>query len=168
MNARSCTRDAGWWVRLALASGLTAGTLGTLALQSAPAEAAPAGSTTVLVGVTTQSYPSFVRISANGKSVQATVIALSLNCTSGATFATPDAFKRVRISPNGNLQARVKIPPTAGSSGVTFSGTDSMSAKLNRNRTQITGVWELRLSYTFANGTTDQCDSGPVRFVDSR
>jgi FlaG/FlaF family flagellin (archaellin) len=168
MNARCRTRHAGWWLRIALASGLTAGALGMLALHSAPAEAAPAGSTTVLVGITTQSYPSFFRIAANGKSVQVTVIALSLNCTSGATFATPDAFKHVRISPNGNLQARVNIPPTAGSSGATFSGTDSMSAKLNRNRMQVAGVWELRLSYTFTNGTTDQCDSGPVRFVDSR
>jgi len=168
MNTRSRMRHAGWWLRLGLLSGLTAGALGTLALHSAPAEAAPAGSTTVLVGVTTQSYPSFVRISANGKSVQLTVIALSLNCTSGATFATPDAFKHIRISPNGNVHARVNVPPTAGSNGVSFSGTDSMSAKLNRNRMQIAGVWELRLSYTFPNGTTDQCDSGPVRFVDSR
>ena len=52
--------------------------------------------------------------------------------------------------------------------GGTYSGTDSMSARLNRERTRITGVWRLQLSYTFADGTTDQCDSGPVRFTDVR
>jgi hypothetical protein len=160
MNARSQ-----WWLGLALASGLT---VGVLALQSVPAQAAPVGPTTVLVGVTTQSYPSFFRISANGKTVQAGVIALGMSCRSGATFATPDEFAHVRIGPNGNLHAGYSVPPTAISGGGTYTGTDSMSAKLNRKRTQVTGVWELQLSYTFADGTTDQCDSGPVRFVDTR
>ena len=160
MNARSQR-----WLRLALASGLT---VGVLALQSAPAEAAPVGPTTVLAGVTTQAYPSFFRISANGKTVQAGVIALGVSCRSGATFATPDEFAHVRIGPNGNLHAGYSVPPTAISGGGTYTGTDSMSAKLNRKRTQVTGVWELQLSYTFADGTTDQCDSGPVRFIDTR
>jgi hypothetical protein len=165
MNALSRTSHARWWLRLALATGLT---VGALALQSVPAEAAPMGQTTVLVGITTQSYPSFFRISANGNSVQASVIALGMSCASGATFATPDEFRHVRIGPNGNLHAGFNIPPTATAAGGTYSGTDSMSAKLNRKRMQVTGVWELQLSYTFADGTTDHCDSGPVRFVDSR
>jgi hypothetical protein len=165
MNARSRTGHARWWLRLALASGLT---VGALALQSVPADAAPVGPTTVLVGVTTQSYPSFFRISANGKTVKASVIALGLTCASGATFAVPDEFTHVRIGPTGHLAAEISVPPTAISSGGTLSGTDSMSAKLNRRRTQVTGVWELQLFYTFPDGTTDQCDSGPVRFTDTR
>ena len=40
MNARSRTGHARWWLRLALASGLT---VGALALQSVPADAAPVG-----------------------------------------------------------------------------------------------------------------------------
>ena len=62
----------------------------------------------------------------------------------------------------------MSLPPTAVSGGGTYSGTDSMTAKLNRKRTQVTGVWELQLFYTFADGTTDQCDSGPVQFTDTR
>jgi hypothetical protein len=165
MNARSRTGHARWWLRLALASGLTAG---VLALGTAPVQAAPGGPTTVLVGVTTQSYPSFFRISANGKTVKASVIALGLTCTSGAAFAVPDEFTRVPIGPTGHLAAEVSLPPTAVSGGGTYSGTDAMSAKLNRRRTQVTGVWELQLFYTFADGTTDQCDSGPVHFTDTR
>jgi hypothetical protein len=29
-------------------------------------------------------------------------------------------------------------------------------------------VWQLRLSYSFPDGTADQCYSGPVRFIDSQ
>jgi hypothetical protein len=168
MNAHRRIGHARWWLRLATASGLTVGVLATLALGSMPAEAAPVGTTTVLAGVTTQSYPSFFRISANGKTVKASVIALGLTCTSGAIFATPDEFTHVHIGPTGHLAAEVSLPPTAISGGGTYSGTDSMSAKLNRRRTQVTGVWEMQLFFTFADGTTDHCDSGPVSFTDSR
>jgi hypothetical protein len=112
MNARSRTSHAGWWRRLALATGLT---VGALALQTMPAEAAPVGPETALTGLTSQGFPSYFRISPNGKAVQASVIALGMSCASGASFATPD-----------------------------------------------------QLSYTFADGTSDQCDSGPVRFSDVR
>ena len=165
MNVGSRTRRTGWWLRLALASGLAAG---MLALGSMPAQAAPVGPTTVLVGITTQSYPSFFRISANGKTVQASVIALGMSCASGATFAVPDEFAHIRIGPNGNLHAGFSLPPSAMQGGGTYSGSDSMTAKLNRARTQVRGTWELQLSYTFADGTTDHCDSGPVRFTDTR
>ena len=168
MNARSRTGHARWWLRFATATGLTVGALVTPALGTVPAEAAPVGQSTVLAGVTTQSFPSYFRISANGKTVRASVIALGLTCASGATFAIADEFTRVRIGPTGHLAAEVSLPPTAISGGGTYSGTDSMTAKLNRQRTQVTGVWELQLFYTFADGTTDQCDSGPVQFTDTR
>jgi hypothetical protein len=165
MKVGSRRRRARWWLRLATASALT---VGVLAIQGAPAQAAPLGPTTVLVGVTTQSYPSFFRISANGKTVKASVIALGLSCASGATFTVPDEFAHVHIGPTGHLAAEFNLPPTAMSGGGTYSGNDSMSAKLNRQRTQVTGVWKLQLFYTFPDGTTDQCDSGPVRFTDTR
>jgi hypothetical protein len=165
MDARSRTSRPRWWLRLALASGLT---VGALALHTVPAQAAPAGSATDFVGMTTQSYPSFFKISPNQKTVQVGAIALGMSCTSGATFATPDQFSHIRIGPNGDLHAAFNLPSTALSGGGTYSGTDSMSARLNHKRSQVTGVWELQLSYTFADGTTDRCDSGPVRFVDSR
>jgi len=163
MNVHSRTRRARWLVRLTVAGGLT---VGAFALQSVPAEAAPVGAPALLAGVTSQSYPSYFRISANGKTMLASVIALGMNCASGATFATPDQFSHVRIGPNGNLHAEFNVPPTAMSGGGTYSGTDSLSASVNRKRTHLTGVWRLQLSYTFTDGTTDQCDSGPVRFAD--
>jgi hypothetical protein len=38
-------------------------------------------------------------------------------------------------------------------------------ARLNRGHAQLSGVWRLQVNYSFTNGMSDQCDSGPVRFA---
>jgi hypothetical protein len=80
----------------------------------------------------------------------------------------PDVFTHLRINANGRAHDTVDIPVTGLVGGGTYSGTDSMSAKLNGKRTRITGMWRLQVSYTFEDGTTDECDSGSVRFTDVR
>jgi hypothetical protein len=165
MNARTRMGHAGWWLRLALASGLA---VGALALHSVPAQAAPPGPETVLTGLTSQGFPSYFRISPNGKTIDTGRIALQMNCVSGAVLTFPDVFTHLRINASGRAHDTVNVPVTGLVGGGTYSGTDSMSAKLNGKRTRITGVWRLQVSYTFEDGTTDQCDSGSVRFTDVR
>jgi hypothetical protein len=165
MNASSRTGRARRWLRLALASGVAAG---ALALHGAPAQAAPLGPETVMTGLTSQGFPSYFRISPNGKTVDDGRIALQMNCTSGAVLTFPDSAAHTRINAAGRTHFAVSVPVTGMVGGGTYSGTDAMSARLNRKRTQITGVWQLQVSYTFADGTTDQCDSGPVHFTDVR
>ena len=160
---KGCSRR--WWLRLAVAGLLTPG---ALVLGSVPAEAAPVGPETVLAGGTSQGLPSFFKISANGQTVKIGAIALEMSCASGASFTAPDTVGRIRIGPKGNIRSNVNIPPTALSSGGTYSGSDAMTAFVGPRRSRIAGVWQLRLSYSFPDGTTDQCYSGPVRFVDSQ
>ena len=152
------------WLWLTLASGVT---IWALVLQAGPADAAPIGHDTALTGLTSQGFPSYFKISPNGKTVDQGHIALGLSCVSGDQLTFPDFVTHLRIDPGGRVQAGVVLPTTSVSGGGTYSGTDSMSAKVNRKRTQLTGVWRLQLSYAFPDGTTDQCDSGPVRFVDT-
>jgi hypothetical protein len=119
----------------------------------------------VLAGLTSQQYPVFFKISADARTLTLGSIALSMNCTSGGQFVLADGFGPVRISPRGKLHATFSIPPTAGSSGATYSGTDSLTAHLGRRHTQLSGTWRLQVNYTFTNGMSDRCDSGPVRFT---
>ncbi len=119
----------------------------------------------VLAGFTSQQYPAFFKISANARTLTLSGIALSMNCSSGAQFVLQDDFARVRIGPAGKLHATFSIPPTAGSSGETYSGTDSLTAHLSRKHSQLSGTWQLRVNYTFTSGMSDECDSGPVRFA---
>jgi hypothetical protein len=165
MNVRSRAGHARWWLRLALASGLT---VGAFALHSLPADAAVSGPETVLTGPTSQGFPSYFRISPSGRKVDTDRIALRMSCVSGAVFTVPDFLTHLGISATGRTHIVLNVPVTGMVGGGTYSETDSMSAKLNRKRTQLTGVWRLQVSYTFADGTTDQCDSGPVRFTDVR
>jgi hypothetical protein len=119
----------------------------------------------VLVAITSQNYPAFFKIAADGQTLTLAAISLDLNCTSGDEAVLPDAFAKVRIKANGRLHATESIPATAGSDGETYSGTDSLTAHLNRRHSQLSGTWRLRLNYNFTNGMSDQCDSGPVRFT---
>ena len=118
----------------------------------------------VLAGFTSQQYPAFFKVSANARTLTASGIALDMTCTSGSQFVLQDGFARVRISPSGKLHVSVSIPSTAGSNGDTYSGTDSVTAKLGARHTQLSGTWRLQVNYSFTNGMSDQCDSGPVRF----
>jgi hypothetical protein len=179
MNGRSQGRHARW-IRagLALAVVIAAHAINGGSAEAATSHPTPFGPARiaavrdasaapdiVLAAITSQQYPAFFKISANARTLTFGSIALGLNCTSGDQIVLEDGFSRVRISPNGKLHATFSVPPTAASNGVTYSGTDSITARLNHRHTRLSGVWHLSVNYSFTNGMSDQCDSGPVRFT---
>jgi hypothetical protein len=119
----------------------------------------------VLAGFTSQDYPTFFKVSGNARTLTLAGIALNMTCTSGAEFVLADLFAHVRINPNGRLRSTASQPPTAGPNGGTVTSTDSLTGRLNRRHSQLSGLWRLQVNYSFTNGMSDQCDSGPVRFL---
>jgi hypothetical protein len=182
MNGQSRGRRAKW-IRTGLAVAVVIGAhvlnggqadaatidarpFGTASIAAAhDASAAPATPGIVVAGLTSQQYPVFFKISANARTLTFGSIAISMNCTSGDQFVVEDAFARVSIKANGRLHATFSQPPTAASGGVTYSGTDSLTAHLGRRHSQLSGTWRLQVNYSFTNGMSDECDSGPVRFT---
>jgi hypothetical protein len=162
MRGICCRR---WWLSL-LVAGLAI--VGAAAFDIVPAVAAPLGPTTVLAGLSSQGFPSFFEISNNGRALKLGAIALSMTCASGDEFVFTDRDMRVPITRAGKLRADFAIPPTPASGGGTVGGTDSLNATLNAQRTELTGTWRAQQTYISQTGQTDQCDSGPVRFSDSR
>lgn len=158
------TGNRRWWLRLAVTGLLTGG---AFALQSVPADAAPVGPTT-LAGLTTQGFPSFFVVSSNGRTLSLGAIAMGMTCSSGDEFVFADRDLRVPIARSGKLHADFAQAPTSASGGGTVGGTDSLNATLNRQRTELTGTWRVQQTYISQTGQVDQCDSGPVRFIDSR
>jgi hypothetical protein len=126
---------------------------------------APASPGILLATITSQSLPAWFKVSGDGRTLTVAAIAVNMNCTSGAQFVLPDGFVRVAISKSGTLHANYSQPPTAGSAGETYTLTDSITARLNHRHTRLSGVWHLSVNYSFTNGMSDQCESGPVRFV---
>ena len=167
------------WLRLGLGAAAIAlyavagGSAGAAVIGAGPvssariatARAAAATPGVVLGGFTSQQYPVFFRIAPNGRMVTVGAIAISLNCTSGSQPVNSDLFTRVHINAQGRMNAASSQPPTAGPTGATYTWTDSLTARLNRKHTLVSGVWRLAVNFSFTNGMSDECDSGPVRFV---
>jgi hypothetical protein len=151
-------------LRLAFVIGVAAAARGGSA-NAAPIAPMPTGQAIVLAGFTSQQFPAFFKIAGNGRKLTVGGIALNMTCTSGSQFVLQDNFVHVPISARGKLNGTFTAPPTSGSNGDTFSATDSLTGRLNHGHSQLSGVWQLSVHYTFPNGSSDQCDSGPVRFT---
>lgn len=172
-------RSRARWLLVALGVGVVVGAhaLGGGSAQAASMGASPFGTSRigaaqdasapgiVLAGLSSQKYPAFFKLSADGKVLTIGAIALDMHCTSGGEFVVEDAFARVPVHPDGRMRVRVSIPSTAGSNGYTYAGTDSFTARVNGKRSALSGTWQMQLSYAFTNGMSDRCSSGPVRFT---
>jgi hypothetical protein len=118
----------------------------------------------VLAAFTSQGLPVFFKISGDGRVLLSSGIAIRLGCTSGAQPVVPDAFAHIPIAANGRLHTSF-VPPTTTQNGVTSSGTDTLTARLNPAHTSLTGTWRLKVHVSMSSGQTVSCDSGPVRFT---
>lgn len=164
MNGRIQGRRAKW-LRVSFAVALL---IAAHVFHAGPADAAttaPQPHGVVLATITSQNLPAWFRVSGDGRTLTVAAIAVDMHCTSGAQFVLPDDFVRVAISKSGRLHGAYSQPPTAGTSGETYTGTDSITARLNHRHTRLSGVWRLSVNYSFTNGMSDQCSSGPVRFT---
>ena len=164
MKGRIQGRRAKWLrVGFAVTVAITAHALNGGSAQAAAIDSTPAARTIVLAGFTPQHYPVFFKVSGDGRTLLASGIAISMTCTSGAIDVVPDGLARVPIHSNGRLHAGFSSP-TIVSNGTTYQVTDALSATLSPKHSQLTGTWQLAVNYGFADGTSDHCASGPVRF----
>jgi hypothetical protein len=129
------------------------------------AQESPAAPGVILAAITSQNLPAWFKVSGDARTLTVAAIAVTVNCTSGVEFVLSDVFVRVEIRKNGRLHGTSSQPPTADAAGDTYTWTDSITARLNHRHTQLSGVWRLSVNYSFTNGMSDQCDSGPVRFT---
>lgn len=177
MKGRSQSRRVKW-LRVAFAVTVA---FAAHALNGGSAQAATVGSTPfgaariaaasdvsapksiLLAGFTSQHYIGFFKVAGDGRMLLGGGIDISMTCTSGGSLVLTDGFAHVPIHPDGRLHAAYSSP-TIVSNGVTSQGADSVTARLNPKHTQLTGTWQMTVNYGFADGTSDQCSSGPVRF----
>jgi hypothetical protein len=147
----------------AMSGSAMAGTIGSRPFGMARDASASPGF--LLAGITSQNLPDWFKVSGDARTLSVAAIAVQVSCTSGSQFVLPDGFGRVPISKSGRLHDTFSQPPTAGSAGETYTWSDSITGRLNRRHTQLSGVWHLSVNYSFTNGMSDRCDSGPVRFI---
>jgi hypothetical protein len=127
--------------------------------------AAATSAAEILGGFTSQEWPVVVDFSKNHKQIRLVEAGLEMKCGSGTSFAELDGWTHLPIAANGRVHISSQIAPQVGTSASLTGGTDTFSGQFNRQRTKLTGTWELRQTFSLPNGQTDECDSGPVGFA---
>jgi hypothetical protein len=160
MTGRNRGRRAKWLrVAFVVTAAIAAHALGGGSAQAAPVHAG----SDMLAGATSQHFPVFFKVSSDGKKILNDGIAVSMTCMSGGTLVWPDTFGRLAVRSNGTVHGGY-ASPTILTNGTASSVKDALTARLSPNHSQLTGTWQLSVNFTFSDGTTDHCDSGPVRF----
>jgi hypothetical protein len=119
----------------------------------------------VLGGFTSQGWPIVVLMSKSGKKIAVIGAGLAMSCRSGLRYPVNDGWVHVPIGANGRVKATTSFTPSPGNPNSLTGGTDSLSAKFNRTRTSLAGVWRMHLNYSSSTGRADACDSGAVTFT---
>lgn len=146
----------------ALTWGATAKSVPTTDITARTASQGPAKGAVALGGFTSQGWPTVFELGRGAKLVTLVAAGFDLTCTSGEQFSIEDGWKLVDIPKNGKLHATEQIPPA----GDTLTGgSHSLTGRFDRQRSTFRGVWSLQLNFKFADGTTDQCQSGKVKLI---
>jgi hypothetical protein len=158
-GATKAVRRFGWVVALA---GAVAIGVPLVASASPQATSAAAGGA-AYGGVTPQGWPVVIELNRTRKQVVKATIGLTLNCTSGGLVNLPDEYSKLKISKKGKFGASFGPATSNNPDGTTTVFEGSMSGKLNRAKTKLSGKWQLKLTDHAATGAvTDTCDSGSV------
>jgi hypothetical protein len=133
------------------------------ALAKAPKPVMPAAGR-LLGGFTSQSQPVVLAVAKKDKRLDVVATDLNMTCTSGDQLVIPDNWTKLPLTPKGTVTITAQLPPSAPTAGAPTltGGTDSFSGKLNGRKATFSGTWELQLTFSMPDGTTDQCDSGKV------
>jgi hypothetical protein len=175
-QTRRATANGGARLRASIGRGVVIAVAGfALALLPAALPVASASAAVVrgrpvdvLGGFTSQGWPVVADITTDGKVLEVSATGLHMSCTSGVAFNAEDAWGPLSIGARGAIHGRISVLPQAGSTVTLTGGSDTFTAKLNRARLTLAGVWHLHLNFRAADGQTDQCDSGRVTFRASR
>lgn len=127
--------------------------------------AAASGAGPMLGGFTAQGWPAVVQLSKDKRRLTVAEVGLLMTCTSGAELALDPYVMRVPVARNGRFHVSGTIPATSGNPVSITGGSESFSGSLNRLRSTLSGTWQLHLDFQATDGSSDHCDSGPVKLA---
>ena len=164
------SRDA---ARVRRAAALAAAVLGSTPLVAAAAprhdsttariSAARAG--VVYGGVTDDGFGLMVQTNKSGRKIVRMAAGLTLRCTSGGDFNTPDSWSRLSIKKR-KFGATFGPETQQNDDGTTVDVEGAVTGKFNRPRTRVSGTWSLKGTEHDATGAvTDTCDSGTINWT---
>ena len=129
-----------------------------------PALARPAADVT-FGGKTSAKWPVMVQLSRDGRQVAYAVAAWSVKCTDGNLLAEQAEFEQIPVSARGKFAKSLDTGDYQdGSATVRYAA--SISGKVNKSRSRITGTVRVMLSDKDpVNGIDSTCDTGTVSYL---
>jgi hypothetical protein len=117
-------------------------------------------------GVTGQGWPVVVELSRNKRRVVRAVVGIALRCTAGGFAFYSDPYGNLAVNRKRKFSASFGPDTERHDDGTTSDFEGSMSGRLNRARSKISGTWRFKVTdYDNAGAVVDVCDSGSVRWT---
>jgi hypothetical protein len=141
------------------------------AVSASFADTTPAASTKVKLGGifggnTSKGWPVVIKVSRNGKRVTEALAGMSSSCTTGADLVVSDGWRNLVIRAR-RFTGTYSESDTQGS--LVFQSSGTITGRLNRKRTRITGTWTQKVTIRETAGAiVDTCDSGRVTYTARR
>jgi hypothetical protein len=124
----------------------------------ATAPARPAAPGVVYGGLTSTGWPVVVELDKKHRKVVRATAAIRLQCTAGGVSTLPDGYMGLKISKSGRFSSSFGPETNRNDDGTTTDFQGSITGKLNKARTKITGTWSFTATDHDAAGTvTDTC-----------
>jgi hypothetical protein len=116
-------------------------------------------------GRTPQGWPVMVELTRNQRRVVLTVIGITLPCTSGQSFYASDFYDDLPVNRQRKFRESFGPNTQRNDDGTTSDWEGTMSGRLNRARSKMSGRWQLKVTHFDHSGAvTDTC-SGSVRWT---
>lgn len=136
--------------------------------QASPSKHVPAQ--VRLTGETSEGGPVVITVAGNGRKVLRAVAAIDMTCGQEPnTFQQgfTDRWDTMRVSRAGAFHDQIAgNDVTPEGDQVEVSG--SVTGRVNRKLTTVTGVWKVDWTFHSPDGTTMTCTSGPLKFRATR
>jgi len=105
-------------------------------------------------------------LSGSGRQVKRAFIGYTMNCSDGTSFTDFDSLKALPISATRKFKASFDsgVLPDPLDPGGAFQVTDSITGKVNRSRTKITGTVRHGITLKSSKGVIVTCTTGAISY----
>ncbi|HEX6712248.1 MAG TPA: hypothetical protein VF066_02645 [Thermoleophilaceae bacterium] len=141
---------------------------------AAPAQASAFSSRSAGVsyyGLTSKDGPLMIETSRDGRVITRAIGALTLSCTGGnaGPYSTDyiDTWTKLVVSMGGKFTQKFSDSSTPPS-GRPIDVMGQLNGGFDKRRNVVTGTWQVHYVLHLEDGSTDDCDSGLVKFTARR
>lgn len=110
------------------------------------------------------SYPVLLRVNAKGTQIPLAKGLLELTCDNGGHRTVSDSWTKLGLTNSGRFSASVTDQDATYIDGTPYKVTSLLSGTVSPSGRRAAGTWRVVFKTPQADGSTETCDSGVVKF----